>query len=71
MRLRNLPSQRYTRHAQDVYPLPPALFAIFALETIARRRPVSPLPPRMDDMRDAMPVPQEEAARRGTRDGAS
>lgn len=35
--LRNLPPRRDTRDAQDVYPLPPALFAIFAPETIARR----------------------------------
>ena len=41
----------------------------FAPETIARRRPVPPPPPRMDDTRDAMREPREEAARRGTRDG--
>ena len=47
-------------HAQDPF---------FAPETIARRRPVPSPPLWMDDMRDAMPVSQEEAAGQGTRDG--
>lgn len=49
MRLRNLSPRRDTRHAQDVYSLPPALFAIFAPETIARRCGVCPPSIWMED----------------------